>query len=88
MDIGVVADIGGAGDAPLLYDVFRPINGDTAKVLGVEVGFQHFFESGFGLRANYTYTDTEAYIDGEKVGPLEGVSESAYSVAFMFENDR
>ena len=88
VDIGVVADIGGAGDAPLLYDVFRPINGDTAKVLGVEVGFQHFFENGFGLRANYTYTDTEAYIDGEKVGPLEGVSESAYSVAFMFENDR
>jgi TonB-dependent receptor len=88
VDIGVVADIGGAGDAPLLYDVFRPINGDKAEVLGFEVGFQHFFESGFGLRANYTYTDTEAYIDGEKVGPLEGVSESAYSVAFMFENDR
>jgi iron complex outermembrane recepter protein len=88
VDIGVVADIGGAGDAPLLYDVFRPINGDKAKVLGFEFGFQHFFENGFGVRANYTYTDSDAYIDGEKVGPLEGVSESAYSVALMFENDR
>jgi iron complex outermembrane recepter protein len=88
VDIGVVADIGGAGDAPLLYDVARPINGDKAKVLGFEFGFQHFFESGFGLRANYTYTDTDAYIDGVNVGPLEGVSESAYSVALMFENER
>jgi TonB-dependent receptor len=88
VDIGVVANIGGAGDAPLLYDVFRPINGDTARVLGFEFGFQHFFDSGFGLRANYTYTDTDSYIDGANVGPLEGVSESAYSVALMFENDR
>jgi TonB-dependent receptor len=88
VDIGVVANIGGAGDAPLLYDVYRPINGDSAKVLGFEFGFQHFFESGFGVRANYTYTDTKAYIDGVNVGPLEGVSESAYSVALMFENDR
>ncbi len=88
VDIGVVADIGGAGDAPLLYDIARPINGDKADVLGFEFGFQHFFENGFGLRANYTYTDTDSYIDGENVGPLEGVSESAYSVALMFENER
>ena len=60
VDIGVVANIGGAGDAPLLYDVLRPINGDKAKVLGFEFGFQHFFDNGFGLRANYTYTDTDA----------------------------
>jgi TonB-dependent receptor len=88
VDIGVVASIGGAPDAPLLYDVLRPINGDKAKVLGFEVGFQHFFESGFGFRANYTYTDTDSYIDGENVGPLEGVSESAWSAALLFENDR
>ncbi|HKX57798.1 MAG TPA: TonB-dependent receptor [Steroidobacteraceae bacterium] len=87
-DIGVVGSIGGAPDAPILYDVARPINGDTAEVLGFEFGFQHFFENGFGFRANYTYTDTEATIDGVDVGPLEGVSESAYSVALMFENER
>jgi TonB-dependent receptor len=88
VDIGVVASIGGAPDAPLLYDVYRPINGDKAKVLGFELGLQHFFESGFGFRANYTYTDTDSYIDGENVGPLEGVSESAWSAALLFENDR
>ena len=40
------------------------------------------------MRANYTYTDTKAYVDGVTSAPLEGVSESAYSVALMFENDR
>jgi TonB-dependent receptor len=88
VDIGVVASIGGAPDAPLLYDVLRPINGDKARVLGFELGVQHFFDNGFGFRANYTYTDTDSYIDGENVGPLEGVSESAWSAALLFENDR
>ena len=88
VDVGIVGDIGGAGPAPILYDVRRPINGDKAEVLGVEVGLQHFFDNGFGVRANYTYTDTKAFIDGVNVGQLEGVSESAYSVALLFENDR
>jgi len=88
VDIGVVGSIGGAAPAPILYDVSRPINGDKAKVWGLEFGLQHFFSNGFGLRANYTFTDTKAYVDGVHVGDLEGVSESAYSVALMFENDR
>ncbi len=88
VDIGVIGNIGGAGAAPVLYDVSRPINGDKAKVLGLELGVQHFFDNGFGVRANYTYTDTKAYVGGVHVGPLENVSESAYSVALMFENDR
>jgi len=88
VDIGVVASIGGAPDAPLLYDVNRPVNGDKAKVLGFEFGAQHFFENGFGMRASYTHTDTKAYVDGVHVGQLEGVSKSAWSVAFMFENEK
>ncbi len=79
VDIGVIADIGGAGPAPLLYDVSRPINGDKAKVLGLEFGAQHFFDNGFGVRANYSWIDTKAYIDGVNVGQLEGVSKSSYS---------
>jgi TonB-dependent receptor len=88
VDIGVVGNIGGAGETTILYDVSRPINGDKADVLGLELGVQHFFDNGLGVRANYTYTDTKAYVDGVNVGRLEGVSESAYSVALMFENDR
>jgi len=88
VDIGVIANIGDAGNAPLLYDVSRPVNGDKAKVLGVEIGAQHFFDSGLGFRASYTYTDTRAYIDGVHVGQLEGVSQDAFSAAVMFENQR
>ena len=88
VDIGVVGSIAGADPAPILYDVERPINGDKAKVWGLELGVQHFFANGFGVRANYTLTDTKAYVDGVHVGDLEGVSESQYSFALMFENDR
>ena len=84
-DIGVIGSVGGAPDAPILYDVSRPINGDKAKVMGFELGGQHFFQSGIGIRASYTYTDTKAYIDGIHVGQLEGVSKSAYSAALMYE---
>lgn len=87
-DIGVVGNVGGAGNAPILYDVTRPINGDKAKVLGVEMGVQHFFPNGFGIRANYTYTDTKAYVGGVHVGTLEGVSKQQYSIALLFENNR
>jgi iron complex outermembrane recepter protein len=85
VDIGVIGSVGGAPDAPILYDVSRPINGDKAKVLGFELGAQYFFPSGFGFRASYTYTDTKAYIDGVHVGPLEGVSKTAISAALMYE---
>ena len=49
VDIGVIGNIGGAGDAPVLYDVTRPINGDSAEVLGFEIGAQHFFANGLGV---------------------------------------
>jgi TonB-dependent receptor len=88
VDIGVIGNIGGAGNAPLLYDVSRPINGDKAKVLGAEFGAQHFFRNGFGFRVSYTYTDTKAYVGGVDVGQLEGVSKSAFSAALMYEDDR
>jgi TonB-dependent receptor len=89
VDIGVVGQIGlPPVTQPVLYDVSHPINGDKADVYGMELGVQHFFENGFGFRASYTYTDTTAYIDGTDVGQLEGVSQSAWSAALIFENDR
>ena len=39
---------------PTLFNVMRPINGDYAKVHGIEVGLQHFWDNGFGVRAQYT----------------------------------
>lgn len=78
-------------DVPIagqLFYVERPMNGQTATVKGIELGVQHFFGNGFGLVANYTYTDTNAKIDGEVVGDLEGVSKHAYSLSAIYEKDR
>ena len=89
VDIGVVGQIRVPPvEQPILYDVSRPINGDNADVMGLELGVQHFFPNGFGFRASYTYTDSTAYIDGRDVGQLEGVSESAWSAALIYEDPR
>jgi iron complex outermembrane recepter protein len=78
-------DIGVAGYA---FDIRRPINGDKAKVRGLELGWQHLFDNGFGINVKYSYTDTQATIDGVAVGELEGVSKSAYSLSLLYEDDR
>jgi TonB-dependent receptor len=89
VDIGVTALVGTPGvQITQLYSVSTPINGDKAKVLGAEFGGQYFLDNGLGFRFSYTYTDSNSYIDGVNVGPLEGVSKSAYSVALLFENDQ
>ena len=69
------------------FYVEQPVNGQSAKVKGFEVGMQYFFDNGFGIVANYTYTDTKAKIDGVEEG-LEGVSKHAYSLAGLYANDK
>lgn len=87
-DIGVgpILDTNGnpVTSGPTLFNVIRPINGDYAKVHGVEVGLQHFWESGFGFRAQYTRNWSESWVDGQK-RPLEGIAPSVYSVSLMYE---
>jgi iron complex outermembrane receptor protein len=62
----------------------RPINGDHAKVRGVEVGAQHFWQNGFGARAQYT-RNTSKSIVGDQERPLEGIAPSVYSASVMYE---
>ncbi|MDO6746773.1 TonB-dependent receptor [Gilvimarinus sp. 1_MG-2023] len=38
----------------------RPENGGASTIEGVEVQFTHSFDSGFGVLANYTYTDVSS----------------------------
>lgn len=70
------------------FQVTRPINGDTAKVLGVELGAKTLFENGFGFTASYTYTDTTTKVDGADAGGLVGVPDTAYSLALIYEKGR
>ena len=74
-------DIGVPG---YLFNVTRPINGDYAKVRGLEMGLQHFWENGFGFRAQYTRNLSKSWVKGEEQ-PLEGIAPATYSLGLMYE---
>lgn len=67
--------------------VTRYRNAGTAKVSGIELQYQQNFENGFGLQANYTYTDSELVRANGELAPMEGVSENSFNLAGYFEND-
>ena len=75
-------DIGVPG---YLFNVMRPINGDTAEVKGIEVGLQHFLDNGLGVRAQYTRNWSKSFVGGEE-RPLEGIAPSVYSLGVFYEN--
>lgn len=87
-DIGVgpIVDLDGnpVTEGPTLFNVMRPINGDYAKVHGIEAGVQHFWENGFGVRAQYTRNWSKSFVDGEE-RPLEGIAPATYSLSLMYE---
>jgi len=65
------------------YKVDRPQNAGTAKIKGYSLAYQHTFGAGFGLIANYTFSDGEA--SGNR--PLPFNSEHQYNISPFFEND-
>lgn len=74
-------DIGVPG---YLFNVIRPINGDYARVKGLEVGLQHFWDNGLGVRAQYTRNWARSWVGGEE-RPLEGIAPSVYSLGVFYE---
>lgn len=75
-------DIGVPG---YMFNISRPINGDYAKVKGIEIGLQHFMDNGFGLRAQYTRNWAKSYV-GDQERPLEGIAPSVYSLGVFYEH--
>lgn len=64
------------------YSVTAPVNGGRAKVKGATLSYQQAFgDSGFGLRANYTYSDGST----RSGGLLPYNSKNAYNIAPYFE---
>lgn len=94
------ADVLGANDprAGQEFDVSRPVNGESAFVRGIEIGFQAPFSaflgdnnvlSDFGILANYTYADSESEIQfaGETFSTLiRGQSEGSFNMIGYFES--
>ena len=68
----------------------RPENLASAKIKGFEVGVQQFFDflpapfDGFGIIANYTYSDSK-----DNAGfPLVAVSKNSYNLVGLYEKGR
>lgn len=67
--------------------VTRYRNAGKASVNGIELQFQQDFGNGFGVLANYTYTDSELNSITTGKGPLYGVSENSYNLSAYYENE-
>jgi iron complex outermembrane receptor protein len=71
-------------------DFNMSVNGPGGTIAGIELGLQHDF-GGFGIQANYTYTDASA--DGERdldvagSGLIDGVSDHMANLVGYYEND-
>jgi len=66
------------------FDVFRissPVN-SSGKVKGIELQYQQELPLGFGVQANYTYSDAEE----TGGGPLVGASRNTYNIIGYYEN--
>jgi len=74
-------DIGVPGH---LFNVQRPINGDHAKVRGIEFGLQHLWANGFGVRAQYTRNNSKSWVAGVEQ-PLEGIAPATSSLGVLYE---
>lgn len=74
-------DIGVPGH---VFNVMRPINGDKARVRGLEIGLQHLWDNGFGVRAQYTRNNSRSWVGGEE-RPLAGIAPATSSLGVLYE---
>ena len=66
------------------FVVSRPDNAGAATIKGLSLNYQQNFGAGFGLLANYTYSDAVA----DSGDPMPWTSENQYNISPFFENDR
>lgn len=84
--------INAGGDGQLVRNFSTSANGTNASSNGAEVFWQHFFEGGYGVYANYTRNSTNqanVELDGQKVGesPLIGSSKYQWNLSMFYENE-
>jgi iron complex outermembrane recepter protein len=63
------------------FYVARPHNGGKATSKGVALSYQHSFDNGFGISANYTHLSAEG-----AAGPLPFASKNQINIGPYFEN--
>lgn len=67
-DFVIVADVAGTAGFEAFDEVFQAINGDDAKLKGVELSWVKTFENGLLISANGTFSSSDAttFLDGER----------------------
>lgn len=87
----------GGAPVPTLFQLIRPINGEDARVQGVEFIIQTPFSflpaplGGFGGLFNYTFTDSEAnFRDATNVSSVQlpGLSKNSFNAVLYHQTDR
>jgi len=66
-----------------IYQIDRPVNGSGGRNQGIELNYQQPIFGGFGVIANYTYSDASA-ANGD---PIPSNSEHSANLSVFFEND-
>ncbi|WP_206483391.1 TonB-dependent receptor [Thalassotalea sp. G2M2-11] len=71
------------------WTVQEKFNAKDGEVRGLELQYQQDFDNGFGLMANYTYTDatTGAETFGDGNGWLSDSSDHVFNASAFYEND-
>ncbi|WP_406828870.1 TonB-dependent receptor [Microbulbifer sp. ARAS458-1] len=67
--------------------VTRARNVGTADISGIELQYQHDFGNGFGVQANYTYTDSSVTNSAGQEVDVDEVSQNSYNLSGYYEND-
>jgi iron complex outermembrane receptor protein len=65
-----------------IYQIDRPVNGSGGRNQGIELNYQQPIFGGFGIIANYTYSDASA-ANGD---PIPSNSEHSANLSLFFEN--
>lgn len=66
--------------------VTRFRNAGSSTVKGLELQYQHDFGNGFGVQANYTFTDSELEQASGDTVPMYEVSDNSYNLAAYYES--
>ncbi|MCH7854535.1 MAG: TonB-dependent receptor, partial [Proteobacteria bacterium] len=78
------------------FQISQPINGQGGEVTGLELVYQQPFTflpgpfDGFGVYANYTYSDSDvtAVVNGVSINTrLQGQSKNSFNIIGYFENE-
>jgi iron complex outermembrane receptor protein len=75
---------GGTNLYDCAFDVTRPINGPGGRNQGVEVAWQQPIWGGFGVQANYTFSDAKA----DNGDPIPGNSKHSANLTGWYETER